>query len=203
MEQRHARRGLLFCALRTLSGGKRTALIARPAIVQGVAACLLLMLLGACDTTAASAPPPASTTPAASAESSGAVTLVLWHGWAGDQRMALGQLVERFNRQHPSGQIILQEVPLATFDSSLRSQIASGSGPHLILIPNSWVGSLAEANALLPLDELISPSEQQPLLPAALGGGRARGRDGESHLYGLPVSFDTLALYYNTANILA
>jgi ABC-type glycerol-3-phosphate transport system substrate-binding protein len=178
MEQRHARRGLLFCVLRALSGGKRNALIARPAIVHGLAACLLIMLLGACATTATSAPP-ASSTPATSAESSGAVTLVLWHGWSGDGRMALGRLIDRFNRQHPSGQIILQEVPLATFDSSLRSQIASGSGPHLILIPNSWVGSLAEANALLPLDELISPSEQQPLLPAALGGARARGHDGD------------------------
>src|SRR4029453_19372898 len=49
----------------------------------------------------------------------------------------------------------------------------------------------------------IAESEQAALLPATLGGAKARDHAGSLHLYGLPISFDTLALYYNTANVLA
>jgi maltose-binding protein MalE len=61
---------------------------------------------------------------------------------------------------------------------------------------------LADAGALRSLDDLIGDSEQSALLPATIGGAKARDRQGEMRLYGLPISFDTLALYYNTANIL-
>jgi arabinogalactan oligomer/maltooligosaccharide transport system substrate-binding protein len=174
--------------------------IARPAIAQRVAACLLLMLiLTACATTAA--PADSAPTAAASASKNG-VTLVLWHGWSSAARQTLSRLVNTFNRQHPDGQVILQSVPLATFDGDLRGALAAGSGPHIVLLPNTWVGSLTATDALLPLDDLVSAAEQRPLLPAALGGARARGADGKQRLYGLPISFDTLALYYNTANFL-
>src|SRR3954469_12131122 len=50
--------GCFFVLSRIFSGGKRTAVIARPAIAQRVAACLLLMLLAtACAATATSATP--------------------------------------------------------------------------------------------------------------------------------------------------
>jgi arabinogalactan oligomer / maltooligosaccharide transport system substrate-binding protein len=114
----------------------------------------------------------------------------------------LSRLVEQFNRQHPDGQIILQSVPLATFDGDLRGALAAGSGPHIVLLPNTWMGSLAETDTLLPLDKLVSQEDQKALLPAALGGAQARGKDGQQHLYGLPVSFDTLALYYDKRNFL-
>jgi ABC-type glycerol-3-phosphate transport system substrate-binding protein len=126
---------------------------------------------------------------------------VLWHGWSGSPRQALSRLVARFNRQNPNGRISLQAVPLTTFDADLRAALNYGGGPHLLLIPNTWVGSLAERDALLPLDDLAA-GEQRALLPAAVGGARAPGGDGAEHLYALPLSFDTLALYYNKANVL-
>jgi ABC-type glycerol-3-phosphate transport system substrate-binding protein len=174
--------------------------IARPAIAQRAAACLLVLLvLTACTTTAAQAPQN-PTEPAGAARDG--VTLVLWHGWSSVARQTLGRLVEQFNRQHPDGQIVLQPVPLATFDGDLRGALAAGSGPHLVLMPSTWVGSLAEKDALLPLDALLTAAEQQAILPAALGGARARGADGEQRLYALPVSVDTLALYYDKRNFL-
>ena len=125
-------------------------MIARRAIAQRVAACLLLIVLTACAATAEPATSPAPTAPAAA--NSSAVTLVLWHGWSGADSQVLGRLVKRFNQQHLDGQVILQTVPLASFDGNLRGQIASGSGPHLMLLPNSWIGGLAHSDLLLPLD---------------------------------------------------
>jgi ABC-type glycerol-3-phosphate transport system substrate-binding protein len=158
----------------------------------------LLVVLSACAPAGTASPPPAT----AQANASGSVTLLLWHGWGGAQRMALGRLVDRFNERHPNGRVLLQAMPLATMASDLRTAVAAGSGPHIILIPNSWVGGLAGAGALRSLDDLIAESEQAALLPATIGGARARDHTGAAHLYGLPISFDTLALYYNTANIL-
>jgi ABC-type glycerol-3-phosphate transport system substrate-binding protein len=172
----------------------------RPATAQRLIALLAIaLMLVACATTNAPAPAPEST---ALAAGPAGLTLVLWHGWSSAPRQALSQLVDQFNRQHPAGRISLQPVPLASFDGDLRGALAAGGGPHMVLLPNSWVGSLAEKDALLSLDDLVGAADQKPLLPAALGGGRARGPDGNPHLYGLPISFDTLALFYNTANVL-
>jgi ABC-type glycerol-3-phosphate transport system substrate-binding protein len=158
----------------------------------------LLVVLAACTAGGTASSPPATAQPGAS----GGVTLLLWHGWGGGERMALGRLVDRFNEQHPAGRVLLQAVPLSTMAGDLRAAVAAGTGPHIILIPNSWVGGLADAGALRPLDALIAAPEQAALLPSTLGGAKARDRAGSVHLYGLPISFDTLALYYNTANVL-
>lgn len=175
-------------------------LIARSALVLRWAVCaVLLAALSGC--AGAVVPTPAAgATPTAGL--AGGVTLVLWHGWSSGARQSLSRLVERFNRQHPDGRVILQSVPLTSFDSDLRAALNYGGGPHLILIPSTWVGSLTERDALLSLDDLIAPAETQALLPAALGGARALGSDGKQHLYGLPISFDTLAMYYDKRNVL-
>ncbi len=174
-------------------------MIARHAIIRGVALCVLLAWLSACNPTAA-APQPSPTSPPGG--SSGSVTLLLWHGWGGAERLALSRLVDRFNERHPNGRVLLQTMPLATLASDLRTAVAAGAGPHIVLIPNSWVGGMAAAGVLRPLEDTITQPDLDALLPATIGGARAVGRDGASHLYGVPISFDTLALYYNTANVL-
>jgi maltose-binding protein MalE len=128
--------------------------------------------------------------------------LLLWHGWSGSARQALSRLVDQFNSQSRSGRILLQSTPLTSFASELRSQAQAGSGPHLALIPATWVGDLGREGVLLPLDQAVSSSEQQAFLPVTISGARAQDRDGTQRLYGLPLCFDTLALFYNQANIL-
>jgi arabinogalactan oligomer/maltooligosaccharide transport system substrate-binding protein len=168
-------------------------------VLRWVACALLLMTLSAC---AGMATPAPAANPTAPASAPGGVTLVLWHGWSGASRQALSRLVDAFNRQNTGGRVSLQAMPLTSFDADLRAAMTYGGGPHLMLVPNTWVGSLAEREALLPLDDLTA-DEQGALIPAALGGSRARGADGAAHIYALPLSFDTLALYYNKANVLA
>lgn len=127
---------------------------------------------------------------------------MLWHGWSATARQALSRLVDRFNQQHPNGRILLQSIPLSSFDTDLRAALAAGGGPHIVLVPNTWVGSFAQQGALLPLDGLITAGDRQALLPSALGGAQARGADGKQSIYGLPISIDTLALFYDKRNVL-
>lgn len=172
-------------------------MIARQALARWLLAALLLALLTAC----AASGGQAGSAPTAPAEQRvGPVTLVLWHGWSGTRRQALSMLVDRFNLSHPGGRVRLQALPLATLGSDLRGAALDGTGPHLALLPNSWLGSLAPI--LLALDDQIPASERQALLPAALGGAQLRDAAGKTRLYGLPISFDTLALFYNRANVL-
>lgn len=163
-----------------------------------VAILLIAALLAGCESRGA---PDISSAPTNVANAPGVGPLLLWHGWSGSDRQALGRLVEQYNRQQSDGRIVLQSVPLASFAAELRASVAAGSGPHLILIPNTWIGGLAEAGVLLPLDDLIPAQEIDALLPVTLASAQARDADGMLRLYGAPVRFDTLGLYYNAANL--
>lgn len=163
-----------------------------------VAVLLIVALLAACESSSA---PETSSVPTIGANPSSVGPLLLWHGWSGSDRQTLGRLVEQYNRQQSDGRIVLQSVPLASFAAELRAAVAAGSGPHLILIPNTWIGGLAEASVLYPLDDLIPAPEIAALLPVTLAGAQAHDATGTVRLYGAPVRFDTLALYYNTANL--
>jgi ABC-type glycerol-3-phosphate transport system substrate-binding protein len=154
----------------------------------------MALLTGCASTTSASQTPVSDPAPQN-------VTLVLWHGWSGPARQALSSLVDEFNRQHPSGRVFAQSMPLTSMPNDLRAAATAGSGPHLALIPNTWIGGLARDQVIVPLDDLVSKEQQQAMLPATLGGAQATDAAGKSHLYGMPVSFDTLALFYNRANV--
>jgi maltose-binding protein MalE len=93
-------------------------------------------------------------------------------------------------------------MPLANFAAELRAAAMAGSGPHLALIPSTWIGTLAADDLLLPINEHIPEAEQRELLPVALSGAPALGRDKIQRLFGLPLAFDTLVLLYNSANLL-
>ncbi len=115
-------------------------------------------------------------------------------------RRALGQIVERFNRQHSSNTVVLQPVPLATFAAELGTAVAAGSGPHLMLIPHTWLGALGR-NVLLALEPSL-PFERDTMLKSALGAAQLSNM-GQTQFLGAPLRVDSLALYYNAANILA
>lgn len=160
--------------------------------------CLFLSLLAGCASGDVADPAP-TTLPAGA----GATTLVLWHGWSGVPYQALTRLIDRYNQAHPEGRIFAQSMPLASLGGDVRAAAAAGTGPHIVLVPSGWLGSLAADNVILPLDTLLSPAEQRPLLPVTVGAAQATGQDGKPHLYGQPLCFDTLALFYNKDNVLA
>jgi arabinogalactan oligomer / maltooligosaccharide transport system substrate-binding protein len=166
----------------------------RRSFVRGTAGLCLTALLSACAAPTTTAP---AATPAAMP-----TTLLLWHGWSGAARQVLSQQVELFNRQASGGRVVLQSVPLASLALDLRGAVQAGSGPHLAILPNTWIGDLVADGALLPLEERLKADELKPFLPATLGGAQIVDQN-STHLYGLPLTFNTIALFYNRANLLA
>jgi maltose-binding protein MalE len=153
----------------------------------------LLLLLIACS----------STLPAAQDGTAGTadrrITLVFWHAWPSPEQHILTRLVDHYNQANPNIQILPQPMPIASLTSELRTAALVGGGPHLVLLQSHTIGALAEDGLLLPLDDsLITSTERERLLSTALDAARARDSDGTTHLYGLPLSFDTLGLYYHT-----
>lgn len=167
--------------------------------VSIVHACRLLLLtllagvLASCSGASAVAPVP-------TAQLQAPINLFLWHGWGGAQARTLTLLVDSYNRSQGAVRVVPQRAPLSTMIDDLHSASAAGSGPHLLLLPSRWVGQLAADALVLPLDAYVPAAVQQRLLAQALAGARVAGADGQARLYGLPISVDTMALYYNRAN---
>jgi len=124
-------------------------------------------------------------------------TLVFWHAWPSPDHHILAHLTDRYNQAHPTVQVIPQAMSLASLTRELRAAALVGSGPHLVLLRNHTIGPLAREGLLLPLDDLFSPAERATLLPTTVQGAEVALPDGSTRLYGVPLTFDTLALYYH------
>jgi maltose-binding protein MalE len=163
----------------------------RRLLVIGLALLALAACSGAVTPTPASAPLQAT-----SAEPPSRTRLLLWHAWPHPQDRALAATVERFNRATPNVQVVLQTRPMVRLRDDLSRAVAEGGGPHIAIVPSGDLGALVADGVLLPVDSLISAGERERLLPVAVGAAQVRAAD-EAVLYGVPVTFDTLALYYN------
>jgi maltose-binding protein MalE len=161
-----------------------------------VLACLVL-LLTAC-AAVNSSPTPAPTAPTGD---NSPTILVLWHAWPTPEQRSLIALIERYNRANPGVQIVPQARPIPSLAADVSAAIAEGAGPHLALIQSHVIGGMAEDGRLLPLESLLAATLVERLLPAAVGSARVDLGAGPI-LYGLPVTFDTLALYFNRQVVL-
>jgi maltose-binding protein MalE len=112
-----------------------------------------------------------------------------------------GQLIAAYNQQHPTIHIIPQAMPVATLSSALRAAALEGGGPHIVLLHNHVIEDLALDGILLPLDTLVRPEEYQMFVSTVIKGAEVRDKAGETHLYGLPLTFDTLVLFYHQAHV--
>lgn len=158
--------------------------------------CLALLALAACG--GALSPIPSSAPAPPTAAPVARTVLVLWHAWPQPESRALAMIVESFNRATPEVQVVLQARPMASLRGDLAEAVADGGGPHMAIVPSGSLGALVAEGSLLPVDGLVAVEERARLLPAAIGAAQVRAAD-EAVLYGVPVTFDTLALFYNKA----
>lgn len=166
-------------------------------IQRALIVCLLLLLLAACSVQSSSQQLANATLVATSGEP---VRLVLWQAWTPELQPVMSNLVNQYHRTQSNVRIIVQSVPRASLSKDMRTATLAGGGPHLLLIPSHSLGALSDQ--LLPLDELVPATKESVLLPVTVASGRATNGAGESLQYGVPVTFDTLVLYYNKANVL-
>lgn len=124
----------------------------------------------------------------------GPVELVIWSAPTGVEEQGFLRLCRRFEAEHPG--VLVRNVG-ASNEVKLVRAIVAGSPPDLAYLYNTIaIGPLAANSALRPLDADFARSRlrESDFLPGAIAQGRYRG-----HLYAMPVTRDSRALYINRA----
>ncbi|MBI2057868.1 MAG: extracellular solute-binding protein [Candidatus Yanofskybacteria bacterium] len=116
-----------------------------------------------------------------------------------DDSGAFRQSIDAFRASHPEVTVNYRQFTFEDYEKSLVNAFASGVGPDIFMIQNTWLPSYQDK--IMPLPQQI-PERDTPLL--TLKEFREQFVDvaekdlvvgGE--IYGLPLYVDTLALYYN------
>jgi maltose-binding protein MalE len=153
--------------------------------VLGIALTALLLLFAGC------------TTAATSAEDQFQIrdAILLWHNLPEAEATAFANVIDRYRRANPGIDVVVQPQGAAMEEEFVRAT-RSGLGPDLLVTSSANVATLANANALAPIDGQVSAEQRERYLTVAL-----QTLFYNDVLYGLPVAIDTLVLYYHRALI--
>lgn len=122
--------------------------------------------------------------------------LVLWHAYRGAEASALAEAVARFEAAPGGGAVRLVSVPYDAFANKLSVSIPRGNGPDVFIYAHDRVGDWAETGLLEPLGLWAD----EPLIDRFFGQ-TVESLVYEDVLYGLPLAFKTLALFYDTTMV--
>lgn len=116
--------------------------------------------------------------------------LTLWHAYRGDEASALAASLAHFSQQTGRAVHALQ-LPHQALNNKLQAAIPRGNGPDLWIGAHDRVGDYAEASLIEPIGYWVSAPLVGQYFPRTLEALSYQG-----NLYGLPISFKTLALFY-------
>jgi len=145
-----------------------------------------------------------SGTPASSgggSSSSGVVDITWQTMWSGNTLTLLSQMVNKFNATHPGIHVTESNIPSATGDAKLLSEIAAGTPPDVFTEWNPVLGEYAADGSIQSFKPYLTGAYaglEKWLYPIALQGGEYNGT-----LYALPMSMNSWALYYNKSMLRA
>lgn len=120
--------------------------------------------------------------------------VVLWHAYRATEQDALKQVVDAFHALGTPVTIQLRAVPFDAFNDKIRVVVPRGRGPDLFIFAHDPLGAWAEMDMIEPLSNWVSAEDKQQFLPETVKALVYRNA-----LYGLPLGFKSVALYYNKA----
>ncbi|MGZ3406188.1 MAG: sugar ABC transporter substrate-binding protein, partial [Polyangia bacterium] len=118
-----------------------------------------------------------------------ATQLVVWHSYRADEQKALDQCVAVWNRAHADVKVEALALPYDGFASKLEAAIPRGNGPDLVVFGHGTIGDWARA-------ELIQPFELPARARAQFLDGTVEPLRAGGKLWGVPLAFKSLALFY-------
>ena len=124
--------------------------------------------------------------------------LTLWHAYGGALGQSFDALVQQFNQTHPTIQVESSYGgTLFTMREKLVTALAAKSGPDMAQIDQFWSSELADAGALVSLDDFIAGD-------ASLAGADIWDKAWQTASYqgkrwSMPFALSNIALYYNKA----
>jgi multiple sugar transport system substrate-binding protein len=116
-----------------------------------------------------------------------------------DQEDIMRPLIQQYEATHSNVTIKYKKFEnQEDYYRTILNELAEGEGPDIFSVPNYWIKGNAKKISPLPTktgspkdfsDTFVSVAEKDLVF--------ADPRDGETKVFGLPMSVDTLALYYN------
>ena len=144
-------------------------------------------------TPAAAADDPAAK-PAPAAAPAEPTEVVLWHAYRAKEKQALEGVVKAYNDSQSAVRIRIQAVPYDPFVDKITITIPRGQGPDLFIFAHNMIGAWVEEDILEPLGQQIPPKVLEGFHPKSVKALVFR-----KNIYGLPLAFKSLALFYNKA----
>src|SRR3989344_1121575 len=124
-------------------------------------------------------------------------TLEFWGVF--DDRSAYDKIITDFQAQNPGTKILYRQFSYEEYERSLIDALASGTGPDIVMIHNTWLPKHGDKLKALP-DKI--PGQKEPLM--TIQGYKSDFVDVAfndfvfgNEIYALPLYVDTLALFYN------
>ena len=123
-----------------------------------------------------------------------ATTVNVWHAYRGKENKALEQVAETYNKAHAEIQIKLLQIPYDAFPDKITAAIPRGKGPDLFIFAQDRVGDWAAGQLIEPLDFWLTDEMRDQFLEPTV-----EALTYDDQVFGLPMAFKMVALYYNTA----
>ena len=120
--------------------------------------------------------------------------VVVWHAYSGTEQSALEQVVRNYNTTQSDVRVDAIAVPYSSFADKLQAAIPRGHGPDAFIFAHDLVGQwqaqglIARLDGDPALDATLSSLWPQTVTPLREG----------SAVWGVPLSFKSLALFYRT-----
>jgi multiple sugar transport system substrate-binding protein len=138
----------------------------------------------------------------ASSNASGKVVNITWQTmWSGTTLTLLNQMVTAFNASHPDIHVTESNIPSATGDAKLLSEISAGDPPDVFTEWNPVLGGYAANGSIQSMAPYLTGKYaglEKWEYPIARDGGLYKGK-----LYAIPMSMNSWALYYNKSMLKA
>jgi len=121
-----------------------------------------------------------------------ATEVTLWHAYRGQERKGLEEVAAKFNKSQSDVKLTLLPIPYDAFADKITATIPRGKGPDLFIFAQDRVGDWAAAGLIEPVDFWLTDEVRDGFLEPTL-----EAMTYDDSVYGLPVAFKTVALYYN------
>jgi arabinogalactan oligomer/maltooligosaccharide transport system permease protein len=118
-----------------------------------------------------------------------AETITVWHAYRGQERATLERLLHEYSDSTPDVVIESRAIPHDTYANKLEAAIPRNHGPDLFIAAHEKLGVWTSLGLVRPLEQSIEG------LPPSID----RAASWEGVHQGYPMTFKTLALFYNRA----
>ena len=122
--------------------------------------------------------------------------VLLWHAYRDDERKALDKLIAAWNEKNPQVQVTALAIPFDAYVDKIQVAVPRDNGPDLLIFAHDKIGSWARDGLIEPLGAWASPARLRRFLPQTV-----KPLVFERAVYGLPLAFKSLVLFYNKAMV--